>query len=65
MNSPCKDCPDRHIGCHSDCDKYINYRKELEQLKEQQYKENLKPQFKKPIPGNFYKNKWKKKIKEE
>jgi len=19
---PCRDCPDRHIGCHGKCDKY-------------------------------------------
>ena len=24
-NAPCKDCPDRHIGCHSECDKFADY----------------------------------------
>lgn len=23
--SPCKDCPDRYLGCHSECEKYIAY----------------------------------------
>lgn len=23
--SPCKDCCDREIGCHSTCDKYLKY----------------------------------------
>lgn len=21
-NAPCKDCEDRHFGCHSECEKY-------------------------------------------
>lgn len=27
-DSPCKDCPDRHFGCHSECDSYSEFRKE-------------------------------------
>lgn len=23
--SPCKDCPNRYVGCHSTCVKYIDY----------------------------------------
>jgi hypothetical protein len=26
--APCKDCPDRFVGCHSTCEKYIQYKKE-------------------------------------
>lgn len=26
VNSPCKDCPNRYVGCHSSCDAYISYR---------------------------------------
>lgn len=22
MKVPCKDCTDRHLGCHSECEKY-------------------------------------------
>lgn len=28
VNAPCKDCPDRYLGCHSSCPKYIEFRKE-------------------------------------
>lgn len=38
---PCYKCEDRAIGCHSDCDKYLNYCKWNEELKTQRanYKE--------------------------
>lgn len=26
--APCKDCPDRVVGCHSICTKYTEYRKQ-------------------------------------
>lgn len=29
INSPCKDCKDRYLGCHSKCKKYNNFKKEL------------------------------------
>nr|DAH32760.1 MAG TPA: hypothetical protein [Caudoviricetes sp.] len=38
MNAPCKDCPERHMGCHSECEKYIAYhqfREEVLKRKEQ------------------------------
>lgn len=25
LKSPCMDCPDRQLGCHSDCEKYIYF----------------------------------------
>ena len=25
ISSPCKECPDRKTGCHSTCEKYIEY----------------------------------------
>lgn len=28
--SPCYHCPDRHIGCHGQCEKYIEFRKKRE-----------------------------------
>lgn len=28
--STCRDCKDRYVGCHSKCERYIEYRKELE-----------------------------------
>ena len=26
--APCKDCPDRAVGCHSTCTKYQEFRKQ-------------------------------------
>ena len=28
--SPCKDCPDRQVGCHGTCGKYKDYRAALD-----------------------------------
>lgn len=28
MNAPCKDCDQRHPGCHSTCPKYQEFHKE-------------------------------------
>ena len=30
--SPCQDCQDRQVGCHSSCGKYIEYSNELKEL---------------------------------
>lgn len=27
--APCKDCPDRFVGCHSTCEKYIQFKKDV------------------------------------
>ena len=29
--SPCKDCPDREVGCHSKCQKYAEFRKGIDE----------------------------------
>ena len=29
----CKDCPDRHVGCHGTCEKYKKERAEMDSLK--------------------------------
>lgn len=31
VTSPCKDCPDRVPSCHSKCEKYITFRRELDE----------------------------------
>lgn len=36
MIAPCKDCPDRHIGCHSECEKYLSFKADVANRKEQQ-----------------------------
>lgn len=39
MNSPCKNCNDRKIGCHSTCDKYELYSQERQLIREGRYKQ--------------------------
>ena len=34
MDSPCKHCPNRHIGCHSVCVDYNSYNAILKEEKE-------------------------------
>lgn len=33
-NNPCSGCEDREILCHSNCEKYLEFRKQLEEKKE-------------------------------
>lgn len=35
MNSPCKDCPDRHAHCHSTCNRYGEYAAMFEKIRAQ------------------------------
>lgn len=39
--APCKDCPDRHINCHSSCEKYGEYQKKNNEQRDKDYKERL------------------------
>lgn len=33
LNNPCdRYCPDRHIGCHAECEKYIQAKKAHDEL---------------------------------
>lgn len=31
LHCPCKDCPDREVGCHGKCKRYAEWRKVLEE----------------------------------
>lgn len=31
--SPCLDCEDRHIACHDKCDRYAEYRKQIDKIR--------------------------------
>jgi len=31
-NQCCKDCVDRHIGCHMDCERYGKFRAEIDAI---------------------------------
>ena len=34
MNAPCKGCTDRYLMCHSNCEKYKQYKLENERVKD-------------------------------
>ena len=36
MKQPCYNCPDRHIGCHAQCERYKAYTAEYQKQKRQQ-----------------------------
>lgn len=42
--SPCKDCPNRQIGCHSKCEHYIEFKR---LLNERNLKERIEKQIEK------------------
>lgn len=42
MKAPCKDCPNREIGCHSSCEAYKEYARFCEDLREKRLKERMK-----------------------
>lgn len=31
--APCKDCPDREVGCHSKCARYLSWKEQNEATK--------------------------------
>ncbi len=36
--TPCKGCPDRHVGCHSpECQKWVEFEKRHKEEKEKEY----------------------------
>lgn len=50
---PCKDCPNREIGCHSKCEKYIQFKNDLK-------KDKAKEKAEKKIEYDFWYNEAKK-----
>jgi hypothetical protein len=38
MKAPCKDCPDRHLHCHSECERYKTFKQECDELREKRNK---------------------------
>lgn len=42
MNSPCKDCGSRYVGCHSDCEKYKDFRDEVDRNNDLKQKEVIR-----------------------
>ena len=37
--APCKDCPDRFVGCHSVCVEYAKFKAQAEKIREEKNKE--------------------------
>ena len=35
INCPCKDCTDRHIACHCECEKYKEFKENREQINQE------------------------------
>ena len=42
---PCKDCPNREIGCHSQCKKYIKFKNDLKKDKAKEKAEKKMESF--------------------
>ena len=40
MMSPCKDCPDRFVGCHSKCERYQTYSDKVKGIRERRERDN-------------------------
>ena len=38
--SPCKDCKERHLGCHAGCKKYAEFKAKAEKNKDAYHKTN-------------------------
>lgn len=53
IQSPCINCPDRKVGCHTDCEKYIAFRAENERLKAELLASKKKTQV---IDGHDHEN---------
>ena len=34
MKSPCKECQNRHVGCHSKCEEYLTFADERKRIQE-------------------------------
>ena len=41
MTAPCKDCPDRHYKCHSECERYREFKKHCDDMRERERLDNL------------------------
>lgn len=41
MTAPCKNCKDRYLGCHSECEKYIAYKDDRQAMHKRKEKAGL------------------------
>ena len=55
MMSPCKNCTDRCIGCHTTCGDYAEYKQELERRRTEIKKENETETFVRAVKSKIVK----------
>lgn len=41
-DNPCKDCSDRHVGCHATCERYLEWQTTYYEYKEKVFTERSK-----------------------
>lgn len=41
MNPPCHNCPDRKVGCHDACPRYLGWKREHDAKREAERQRNL------------------------
>lgn len=47
IKAPCKECTERHVGCHATCEGYQAFVKECERVREERRKRNEEIHFQK------------------
>lgn len=50
----CKGCTERHVGCHSTCEKYITEKAENDKLREKEHELKKKYQMDSHSNGTYY-----------
>lgn len=58
--APCKNCEERHIGCHSECSSYKEFRSSVDELrakKREEAERNLRSRSKAHSRAKYYKQK--------
>lgn len=41
MTAPCKDCTDRHFKCHAECERYREFKKRCDDMRERERLDSL------------------------
>ena len=49
MQAPCKDCENRFVGCHSQCEKYQEYNKQQIRVRQERLDKAEQDQYVKQI----------------
>lgn len=54
MKSPCQNCTKRTVGCHSNCESYINFRNGVDNIKEKMRDDKEYERYKRDVIMNAY-----------